>query len=191
MGFYKYMREVWKKPNKDENKEAHKERLMQFRREPATLRVHRPTRIDRARSLGYKAKQGFIVVRQRVGRGGHTRPDIKGGRRPKANTQKKVVNKSYQQIAEERAARAYTNCEVLNSYLVIKDGQNYWYEIILVDRTNKSILADNSINWISLQKGRVFRGLTSAGKKSRGLRNKGKGAEKVRPSQKANKNRLH
>ena len=102
-----------------------------------------------------------------------------------------MVSKGYQQIAEERAARNYTNCEVLNSYLVAKDGQNQWFEIILVDRTNKSILADNTINWISLQKGRVFRGLTSAGKKSRGLRNKGIGAEKVRPTQKANKNRLH
>jgi len=32
---------------------------------------------------------------------------------------------------------------------------------------------------------RVFRGLTSAGKKIRGLRRKGRGAEKVRPSRKA------
>ncbi|MCA9477784.1 MAG: 50S ribosomal protein L15e [Nanoarchaeota archaeon] len=190
MGFYKYVRDLWKDPKKN-FKELQQARLIELRREPATLRLYRPTRIDRARSLGYKAKPGFIVVRQRVSRGGHTHPDIKGGRRPKANTQRKVVSKGYQQIAEERAARNYTNCEVLNSYLVAKDGQNQWFEIILVDRTNKSILADNTINWISLQKGRVFRGLTSAGKKSRGLRNKGIGAEKVRPTQKANKNRLH
>lgn len=190
MGFYKYVKDLWKDPKGNLN-ELQKERLIEFRREPATLRLYRPTRIDRARSLGYKAKQGFIIVRQRVTRGGHTHADIKGGRRPKANTQNKVVGKSYQQIAEERAARKFTNCEVLNSYLVAKDGQRQWFEVILVDRTSKSILADNNINWISLQKGRVFRGLTSAGKKSRGLRNKGVGAEKVRPSQKANGNRLH
>ncbi len=40
---------------------------------------------------------------------------------------------------------------------------------------------------IAKKKGRAFRGLTSAGRKSRGLRRKGKGAEKVRPSLRANK----
>ena len=51
------------------------------------------------------------------------------------------------------------------------------------------IKSDRKINWIcdSTHKGRVFRGLTSAGRKSRGLRNKGKGAEKIRPSIRANK----
>jgi len=190
MGFYKYIRETWKKP-KETLGELHKERLIAYRREPVTLRIDRPTRLDRARSLGYRAKQGILVIRQRVGRGGHTHPRIKAGRRPKHNTQRKVVNKSYQQIAEERVARKFTNCEVLNSYLVMTDGQNKWYEVIIVDRAHPAIVADTTINWISLQKGRVFRGLTSAGKKSRGLRSKGIGAEKVRPSQKANGNRLH
>ncbi|MBT92991.1 MAG: 50S ribosomal protein L15e, partial [Euryarchaeota archaeon] len=37
--------------------------------------------------------------------------------------------------------------------------------------------------------GRAYRGKTSAGKRGRGLMNKGKGAEKLRPSLKANKNR--
>ena len=190
MGLYKYLREAWKKP-KENLGDAFKDLLMQFRREPVTVRVHRPTRLDRARSLGYKAKQGYIVVRQRVGRGGHTRPDIKAGRRPKANSQKKVVNKSWQQIAEERAAKKYVNCEVLNSYLVLQDGQHSWFEIILIDRASPAIHKDKSINWIALQRGRASRGLTSAGKKSRGLRNKGKGAEKVRPTQKSHNNRLH
>ena len=51
-------------------------------------------------------------------------------------------------------------------------------------------MADKDLNWISTgkHKGRVFRGLTSAGKKSRGMRGKGKGREKVRPSLGANKN---
>ncbi|MCK5626760.1 50S ribosomal protein L15e, partial [Candidatus Bathyarchaeota archaeon] len=34
-----------------------------WRREPAILRVEKPTRIERAKRLGYKAKQGFVVVR--------------------------------------------------------------------------------------------------------------------------------
>ncbi|ALV62505.1 LSU ribosomal protein L15e [Thermococcus sp. 2319x1] len=47
------------------------------------------------------------------------------------------------------------------------------------------------IAWIAgkAHKGRVFRGLTSAGKRSRGLLNKGKGAEKVRPSIRAHRGR--
>lgn len=188
MGIYKYIKNAWKKAKKTDD---YKALIIELRREPATVRLHRPTRLDRARSLGYKAKPGIIIVRQRTTRGGHRRPDIKGGRRPKAYTQKKVVAKSYQQMAEEKVSRKYTNCEVLNSYLLAKDGLNKWFEVIIIDRTNPSILKDSKYNWISLQKGRAFKGLTSSGKKSRGLRNKGVGAEKVRPTQKANKNRLH
>jgi large subunit ribosomal protein L15e len=189
MGLYKHLREAWKKP-KEKLGEQYKELLYAVRREPVTVRLDRPTRLDRARSLGYKAKPGIIVVRQRTTRGGHERPNITGGRRPKANSSRMVVGKSYQQIAEEKVARKYTNCEVLNSYLLIADGQYKWFEVIIVDRTHPVILKDKNLNWISLQKGRVFRGLTSAGKKSRGLRKKGIGAEKVRPSIKANNSRL-
>ena len=95
------------------------------------------------------------------------------------------MDKNFRQIAEERACRKFPNCEVLNSYPVGEDGRSIWHEVILVDRTNPHILADNRINWISTEKGRAFRGLTSAGRKSRGLRLKGKGAEKLRPSRKA------
>ena len=84
MGYLKYVREAWKK---ELAPELTKERLIKWRREPATIRVEHPTRPDRAHSLGYKAKQGFIVVRQRVMRGGRMRPKIHGGRRPKASRQ--------------------------------------------------------------------------------------------------------
>lgn len=52
-----------------------------------------------------------------------------------------------------------------------------------------AIKADKEINWICQKQHhrRVFRGLTGAGKKVRGLRRKGWGAEKVRPSRKAAK----
>lgn len=187
MGMYKHIRELWKSP-KNNLKDVWKQRLMQFRREPVTVRVERPTRIDRARSLGYKAKQGIFVVRQRVLRGGHTRPDIKGGRKPKNSRQNLVAGKSYQRIAEERANKKYVNCEVLNSYLVAQDGKHIWYEIIFVDRESPQVRADKDISWITEDQHhkRTYRGLTSAGKKGRGLRNKGKGAEKIRPSLRAN-----
>ena len=119
MGMYKYIKNLWKKPKKNLG-EVWKNRLVQYRKEPATKRIDVPTRLDRARSLGYKAKQGFIIVRQRVKRGGHMRPKaiMNAGRRSKHMRRRMVLGKSYQQIAEERANRKYVNCEVLNSYQI-------------------------------------------------------------------------
>ena len=190
MGLYKYVRELWKKPQ-DSLGDLWKQRLFIWRREPATVRIERPTRIDRARSLGYKAKPGFIVVRQRLKRGGRMRERPSGGRKPKRYTRRKNVGKSYQQVAEERAARKFINCEVLNSYWVAQDGISYWYEIILVDKSHPVIKKDKNIKWIAepQHRNRVFRGLTSSGKKSRGMLNEGIGAEKIRPSLNANKGR--
>ncbi len=189
MGLYKHLKELWKKP-KETQKDIWKQRLIKIRREPVTIRLKHPTRIDRARSLGYKAKQGFLIVRQRVTKGPHKRSRGKKGRRPKTQTRKMNLRKNYQLIAEERANKKYVNCEVLNSYYLADDGRYYWYEIILVDRTHPNILKDHRIKFISKQKRRVYRGLTSTGRKIRGLRHKGKGVEKARPSRRANKRRL-
>ncbi|MFH1849267.1 MAG: 50S ribosomal protein L15e [archaeon] len=163
MGLYKYIRDLWKKPK---DIELWKQRLVEWRREPSTVRVLRPTRIDRARSLGYRAKPGFIVVRQRVMRGGRKRETFKSGRRSKHRGMRKVITKNYRQVAEERTQKKFRNCEVLNSYWVAQDGKYYWFEVILLDRAHPAILADKQINWITQKKGRVFRGLTRAGKKS-------------------------
>jgi large subunit ribosomal protein L15e len=190
MGYLKYIKDLWKKP-KENLGQIWTDRLYDLRREPVTMRLDKPTRIDRARSLGYKAKQGIFIVRQRVDRGSFHPNSKHGGRRPKHNSPHKVVNKSYQRIAEEKVATKYVNCEILNSYYIADDGQNQWFEVIVVDRCAPQVLADKNLAWINGHKGRVYRGLTSQGKKSRGLRNKGKGAEKVRPTQKAHGNRLH
>ena len=186
MALYKYIREAWKRPKQNLGG-LWRERLIKWRKEPSTIRIERPTRLDRARSLGYRAKKGFIIVRQRVKRGSHKREKITGGRRPKHNRRRMILGMNYQWVAEQRAAKKYPNCEVLNSYFVAKDGQYYWYEVILVDKNSPSIRSDKVINWITEKQHtrRVFRGLTSSAKKARGLRNKGKGAEKVRPSKSA------
>ncbi|MBW2967771.1 50S ribosomal protein L15e [Candidatus Woesearchaeota archaeon] len=188
MGYLKYVRKAWKQPQKN-MPELWRERLLKWRREPSTVRLERPTRIDRARSLGYRAKPGFVIVRQRVRRGGRKREQVAGGRRPKTSRTLKILNINYRLVAEQRAQKKFTNCEVLNSYYVSQDGQHYWYEIILVDRDHPQVLADKELSFVSgkSHKGRVYRGKTSAGKKSRGLYRKGKGAEKVRPSQRAKK----
>ncbi|WP_423792544.1 50S ribosomal protein L15e [Methanocaldococcus indicus] len=185
MSLYKYIREAWKRPKESYVKELLWERLQQWRREPAVVRIERPTRLDRARALGYKPKQGIIVVRVRVRRGGLRKSRPKNSKKPATlGVNKITMGKSIQRIAEERAARKFPNMEVLNSYWVGEDGKHKWYEVILVDPHNPVIKADPNYNWLCTgkHKGRAFRGLTSAGKKGRGLRNKGIGAEKVRPS---------
>ncbi|MGB9854589.1 MAG: 50S ribosomal protein L15e [Candidatus Bathyarchaeales archaeon] len=185
---YKYIAEAWKKPEKSFVDELMRQRLIEWRKQPTIVRVEKPTRLDRARKLGYKAKQGFIVVRVRVRRGGLRKQRPRSGRRPKRMGVKKYKPaKSLRLIAEERAARKFPNMEVLNSYWVGEDGRFKWFEVIMVDRAHPAIKSDEDINWICQKqhRGRAFRGLTSAGKKVRGLRKKGRGAEKARPSKKA------
>ena len=181
---YEHIRNQWKKPDTSHLSPQQK-RLIQWRREENFKRVERPLRVDRARSLGYKAKQGYIIVRAKIRRGGLRKHTIKGGRKPSKKGIKKITAaKSIQRIAEERTAKHYPNMEVLNSYWVGEDGRYHYYEVILVDPSHPAVLRDPKINWIarSSNKKRVYRGKTSAGKKGRGLRNKGIGTEKIRPS---------
>ena len=190
MGLYQKIRELYQEKG---SKSLLRERLIKWRRENVVVKIDRPTRLDSARALGYKAKQGYVLARVRVKRGGRQRALIKKGRRSKTRRRRKIVSKSYQQVAEERANTKFKNLEVLNSYKVAKDGLSYWFEVILIDVNHSVIKKDKNINWITKKqhKGRVFRGLTSAGKKSRGLNKKGKGAEKIRPSQRAKKRLAH
>ena len=193
MGYLKYLRELWKKPKEGFEKlfgpNAWRDWLVQLRSQPAILRIEKPTRPDRARALGYKAKQGIFIVRARITKGGRKRPKPKGGRRPKRYGRFIQIRKSDQVLAEERAARKYPNAEVLNSYWVGEDGKYKWYEIIMVDRSHPAIKSDKNLSWLTApsSKRRVFRGKTSAGRKSRGLRKKGKGTVKFRPSKRKHK----
>ena len=187
---YKYIAEAWANQEKSFVDELMRQRLIEWRRQPTIFRVEKPTRLDRARRLGYKAKQGVIIARVRVRRGGLRKRRPKAGRRPKRMGVKKFKPaKSLRLIAEERAARKFPNLEVLNSYWVGEDGRSKWFEIIMVDPSHPVIKTDKDINWICQKQHhrRVFRGLTSAGKKVRSLRVKGRGAEKFRPSKKAHR----
>ena len=164
---YNYLRNLWKRPD-EEFVSMQKSRLIRWREEPVVTRVEHPTRIDRARSLGYKAKQGIIVARVRIGRGGRKVPDFAGGRRPTRSGRFFTLNKSKQQVAEEKAATKYRNMEVLNSYWVAEDGKNVWYEVILADRSHPSVAKDRQVGWVASgkQTNRAKRGLTSKGWKS-------------------------
>jgi len=182
---YKYMAEEWAKPEKSFVEELMRQRLVEWRQQHTITRIERPTRLDRARKLGYKAKQGFVMARVRVRRGGLRKKRPKAGRRPKRMGVKKFKPaKSLRLIAEERAAKKFPNLEVLNSYWVGEDGRSKWFEVIMLDPNHPVIRTDKDVSWITQEQhhGRVHRGLTSAGKKVRSLRRKGRGAEKFRPS---------
>jgi large subunit ribosomal protein L15e len=164
-------------------KEAKKRKLIEWRKSNAIVKINKPSDIGRARTLGYKAKKGVIVARVRIKRGGRKRQQPKGGRRTKRQTIRKTLKMNYRGIAEQRAGKKFKNLEVLNSYNTGQDGVNYFFEVILIDLTKPEIKSDKTLNWICKKKHkrRTFRGLTSAGKKSRGLRKKSREA-KVRPS---------
>jgi large subunit ribosomal protein L15e len=187
---YHYIAELWKRPYDGAMKETMRQRLIEWRREPTVVRVEKPTRLDRARALGYKAKQGFVVVRVRVRKGGQRKPRPDSGRRPKRmGVYGYATWKSLRLIAEERAARKFPNLEVLNSYYVGEDGRYKWFEVIMVDPNHPVVQSDPDVNWICkpANRGRAFRALTSAGKKMRGLRRsrglKGTHAQKWRKKQ--------
>ncbi len=113
--------------------------MVQWRKQPVTLRIEHPTRLDKARKLGYKAKQGFVVARTRVRRGGLRKLRPRSGRRPKRmGVAKFKAGKSIRLIAEERTAKKFPNLEVLNSYWVGEDGKHKWFEVILVDPQQSS-----------------------------------------------------
>tara|TARA_B100000900_G_scaffold273138_1_gene233308 strand:- start:7 stop:543 length:537 start_codon:yes stop_codon:yes gene_type:complete len=172
------------------------ERMAQWRREPVNCRIERPTRLDAARRMGYKAKQGVILIRTRVRRGGLRKGKIHMKRKPsKAGISKITMAKNTQRIAEERVNRHFPNLEVLNSYWVGQDGKHKYFEVIMIDTHHPAIINDKQLgvfsraNGKNAHRGRAYRGKTSAGKRGRGLHKKGKGAEKLRPSLRANLNR--
>lgn len=176
---------------KDEDynyKSLYKEKILSFRKQKNVVeRIERPSNLLRAKSLGYKAKQGIILARVKVrkGSGSHQRPSR--GRRPKRMGVKKLTRRiSIQSIAEQRASRKFPNLEALNSYWVGEDGRQKFFEVILVDKEHPSVKADKKLSWISEKqhRRRVFRGLTSTAKKTRGLK-KGFGYEKHFPSQRS------
>jgi large subunit ribosomal protein L15e len=147
---YRHLQQAWKRPDKSYVKDLMRERVITWRRQPSIVRVEKPTRLDRARRLGYKAKKGFVVARVRVRRGGRRKSRPKMGRRQKRMGVAKITPaKSIKLIAEERAARKYPNLEVLSSYWVWEDGVSKWYEIIMVDPNSPSIKSDKDVGWIS------------------------------------------
>ncbi|KAJ6695996.1 RIBOSOMAL PROTEIN L15 [Salix koriyanagi] len=178
MGAYKYVSELWRKKQSDVMRFLQRVRCWEYRQHPSIVRVTHPTRPDKARRLGYKAKQGYVVYRVRVRRGGRKRPVPKGivyGKPTNQGVTQLKFQRSKRSVAEERAGRKLGGLRVLNSYWINEDSTYKYFEVILVDVAHNAIRNDPRINWLCnpVHKHRELRGLTSAGKKYRGLRGRG------------------
>ncbi|ELP92917.1 60S ribosomal protein L15-2, putative [Entamoeba invadens IP1] len=184
MGAYKYINALNRKKQSDALRYLRRIRCWELRHLPRIHRIAAPTNVARARILGFKNRKGFLVFSIRVHRGNrkiqaragivHRKPANQGIHRIKKH-------QSLQVIAENRVGRKYPSLRVLTSYSIGQDSTFRFYEIIMVDPMLKEIRDDPTINWICAgkQKRREARGLTHAGKVSRGLSGKGRRYNKV------------
>ncbi len=157
MGAYKYIGETLQNEYKNRTEE-YKSKLIEWRRSNSIEKIEYPSNLARARRLGYKAKQGYIIVRVKIGKGRRARRKPKGGRKQKHNYIYVQPQISHQAMAEQRANRKHMNMEVLGSYWVGEDGKYKFFEVILADPSKKTV-TNSAVN----RRGRAFRGLTSAG----------------------------
>merc|ERR1712126_695661 len=175
MGAYKYHQELYKKKQSDLLRFLFRIRCWQLRHLAAIHRVPRPTRPDKARRLGYRAKQGYVIYRVRLRRGGRKKPVPKGatyGKSKREGVNQIKFQRGTRSKAEERAGRLAGALRVLNSYWICQDSTYLYYEVIMVDPMHKAIRRDPRINWIckAVMKHRELRGQTAAGRKNRGMR---------------------
>merc|ERR1711872_355546 len=152
MGAYKYVNELWRKKQTDVMGFLLRVRTWQYRQLSRVHRASQPTRVEKARRLGYRAKQGFVIYRVRVRRGSRKKPVAKGctyGKPTHHGINQMKFQRSLQSIAEERVGRKIGSLRVLNSYWVGEDSTYKYYEVIMVDPAHTAIRRDPRIQWIS------------------------------------------
>merc|ERR1711979_1051 len=173
MGAYKYMNEIWRKKQSETMRYLQRVRVWQYRNLNTIHRASKPTRPEKARRLGYKATQGFVVYRIKIRRGGRKKPVPKGATMGKPVHQGVFMQfaRRLQSVAEERVGRHCGALRVLNSYWVGEDSTYKYFEVILVDPNHNAIRNNPKHQWIcgGVAKHREMRGLTSQGKRSRGV----------------------
>lgn len=176
MGSRNFIREIHKKKQSDIMRFLQRTRLCEYRQRSEIFKVEKPTHLERARCLGYKAKLGYHLYIVRVLRGNFKR----GLYYNNGNTRGKCSNAGINQIkpsqknqvkAEVAVGKRSPNLRVLNSYWVAEDMIYRYFEVIAVDPMHNAIRNDPKINWIcqANKKHRECRGLTSASRSSRGL----------------------
>ena len=145
MNMYTRVASTWRKMWKEHSDEL-KAKAIELRKQPTMLRIKRPSKIDRARRLGYKAKQGFVVVRIKVGRGGMRKQRPKAGRRPKHFGVVRIKQSdSMQKVAERRIAEKHPNLKVIGSYYLYQDSKHSWFECILVDINHPAVFKNKEL----------------------------------------------
>ncbi|XP_049777532.1 60S ribosomal protein L15-like [Schistocerca cancellata] len=174
MGAYKHIQELYRKKQSDIMKFLLRIRCWQYKQLTRMGRAPGPLRPDKARRLGYRAKQGFVIYRIRVRRGGrkHRVPkDATYGKPKSLGVNELKPTRNFQSISEERVGRRCGALRMLNCCWVAQDSTYKYYEVILVDPAHKAIRRDAKINGIcrAVMKHRELQGLTSAGSKSHGL----------------------
>ena len=136
---YKLLNRMWRE-RPESLRVLMRKRLVEWRKESAVVRVDKPLRLDRARMLGYRDKQGFVVLRVRVRRGGFSKPRPRSGRRQKAlGVVKHKVNVSMKDEALSRASKKYPNLKPLGAYPLAADSLYKWFEVIMVDYNHPSV----------------------------------------------------
>jgi large subunit ribosomal protein L15e len=118
---YKYVDELYKKKQSDVLRFLLRLRCWEYRQLNTIHRASRPARPDKARRLGYKAKQGYVIYRVRVRRGSRKRQAPKGqvyGKPASQGITQLKFQRSLRSVAEERVGRRCPNLRVLNSYWV-------------------------------------------------------------------------
>lgn len=169
-----YIREIQKQKQSDVMRYFQRLRACEYRQRGDIFRVDRPTFLQRARTLGYKAKEGILCYVVRVKKGNRKREYNNGNTRGKcsnARIHQITPAMRHQATAEQIAGKRHNNLRVLNSYWVNSDLMYKYYEVIMVNYSHNAIRNDPKLNFIckAVMKHRECRGLTSASKKSRGL----------------------
>jgi large subunit ribosomal protein L15e len=111
-------------------------RCWEFRQLPELVRLTHPTRPDKARRLGYKAKQGHVIYRIRIRKGGRRRAASKNrvyGKNRTHHIHKLTPKVNVQALSENKAGKALPGLRLLNSYWINQDGAYKYYQVILVD----------------------------------------------------------
>ncbi|EAX88789.1 60S ribosomal protein L15-1, putative [Trichomonas vaginalis G3] len=187
MGAFTYLRELYTKKQSEVMRFILRLRCWEYRQLPELVRLTHPSRPDKARRMGYKAKQGMVVYRIRVRKGSRRRVASKNRQYGKPRTHhiyKLTPSLNLQAIAEQKAGKQLPSLRLLNSYWVNQDGAFKYFECIFVDPVHPAIQHDAKLNWIcdSVHTRREARGLTAAGRKHRGLSGVGHGFRHLRPS---------
>ena len=112
MGAYKYLEELWRKKQSDLLRFLLRVRCWQYRQLNGVHRAPYPTRPDKARRLGYKAKQGYVIYRVRIRRGGRKRKVHKG------HQMGKPTNQGINQLKFQRSLRSVAEvCSIIQCIL--------------------------------------------------------------------------